>query len=92
MNINIYLFLICVAFRTYHGHAILLLEASVDCPYDMVGPQSSGGARPVHSNARMPSCHIYVAERHEGILSAYPPVVFGVKFVLFQLLGTLANY
>ena len=50
--------------------------------------KSSGGARPeasVHSNTRMPSRHW----QHGGTLSASG---FGVKFILFQLLGTLVNY
>ena len=54
--------------------------------------KSSGGARPeasVHSNTRMPSRPATVAEQHEGTLSASG---FGVKFILFQLLGTLVNY
>ena len=47
-----------LAFRPHHGHAILLLEASVDCPYDMVGPQKQWWRQAIaHSNARMPSRH-----------------------------------
>ena len=41
----------------------------------------------MRSNARIPSAT--VAERLEGTLSASG---FGVKFILFQLLGTLVNY
>ena len=44
-----------LAFRPHHGHAILLLEASVGCPnmtwWDL---KSSGGARPLC--IPMPEC------------------------------------
>ena len=78
-----------VAFRPHHGHAILLLEHQLIVLMTWWDLKSSGGARPVC--IPMPECPpATVAERHEGTLSASG--FFGVKFILFQLLGTLLNY